>query len=108
MLRKILLISVLAPLCVCLYAQGSTEFSVKGYYSFENSVYPAVPSSSKSYLQLSSEHYKTGNKSLKWKWEKDGASIRLNVPVPYFRNNPNPKETSVSSFVFWVYLFLTL
>ena len=103
LLRKILLISVLAPLCVCLYAQGSTEFSVKGYYSFENSVYPAVPSSPKSYLQLSSEHYKTGNKSLKWKWEKDGASIRLNVPVPYFRNNPNPKETSVSSFVFWVY-----
>lgn len=90
-------------LCAYLGAQGFTDFKTEGYYSFENSVAPAKPFSGKSYLSLSEEHYKTGASSLKWKWTRNRSSIIFDAPVPYMKNNPNPKETSVSSFVFWVY-----
>ena len=102
-MKRSLLISVLITACLCLYAQGGVDFNVRGYYSFEDTVSPAFPSSSGSRIQLSNEHYKTGNRSLKWTWDKEGAAIGMDIPVPYLKKNPNPKETSVSSFVFWVY-----
>ena len=45
---------------------------------------------------------KLGTHSLKWSWKRSGAVLKLRCPVPYLRENPNPEETSVSSFVFWV------
>lgn len=32
-----------------------------------------------------------------------GARVRIESPVGYLSENPNPRETSVSTFVFWVY-----
>lgn len=83
--------------------QESVDFNVEGYYSFEEAPAPACAPSKKSRLEISSERFKTGSSSLKWAWKRDGSSFLLNAPVPYLKKNPNPKETSVSTFVFWVY-----
>ena len=72
-----------------------------GILSFEDGTAPAL--SGKSSLSVSDEHYKLGNKSLRWEWKKPGATLTVNGDVPYLPENPNPKETSVSTFVFWVY-----
>lgn len=73
-----------------------------GVFSFEESVEGAT-ASKHSVLSISNEHSKLGHKSLKWEWKKKGSSMSINAPVPYLAKNPNPKETSVSSFVFWIY-----
>ena len=73
-----------------------------GIFSFEESVEGAT-GSKHSVLSISDEHAKLGRKSLEWKWKKGGSSLQINAPVPYLAINPNPKETSVSSFVFWIY-----
>lgn len=70
--------------------------------SFEKDIQPAHASKG-STVCLSDEHFKFGDKSLLWEWKRKGAQLNLNVDVPYMKENPNPKETSVSSFVFWVY-----
>lgn len=73
-----------------------------GIFSFENDTEGAT-STRRSVLSISEEHSKLGNKSLKWEWKKSGASMSINAPIPFLAENPNPKETSVSSFVFWIY-----
>ena len=91
---------------------ASTLFSVEaqvvdygqanGIFSFENDT-EGVTVSKRSVLDISDSHSKLGNKSLMWKWSKGGSELKINSPVPYLAKNPNPKETSVSSFVFWIY-----
>ena len=73
-----------------------------GVFSFENST-EGLTGSKHSILSISNEHAKLGGKSLEWNWKKAGSSISINSPVPFLAKNPNPKETSVSSFVFWIY-----
>ena len=73
-----------------------------GVFSFENDT-EGMTCSKYSVLSISDEHAKLGGKSLEWNWRKGGASISINSPVPFLAKNPNPKETSVSSFVFWIY-----
>lgn len=73
-----------------------------GVFSFENDT-EGVTATKHSVLSISEEHSKLGRKSLRWEWNKRGASLVINAPVPYLSKNPNPKETSVSSFVFWIY-----
>lgn len=70
--------------------------------SFEQGILPAK-AGKRSSLEVSPLHSKLGEKSLMWKWKKAGASFEIPVTVPYLEKNPNPKETSISSFVFWVY-----
>ena len=60
-------------------------------------------SAARSSAEISDEHYKLGLHSLKWQWKKGGAEIIIPGEIPYLPENPNPRETSVSSFVFWVY-----
>jgi chondroitin-sulfate-ABC endolyase/exolyase len=67
------------------------DFNAPGYYSFESG------------KSISTEHFKTGKSSLRWDWRKNNAKLALNYAIPYQKHNPNPKETSVSTFVFWVY-----
>ncbi len=74
----------------------------RGVLSFEESVSPALPGKGSS-LSVSPLHYKLGTHSLLWKWKKRGSEISIPGPIPYMRENPDPKETSVSTFVFWVY-----
>ena len=51
----------------------------------------------------SADHAKLGQRSLKWTWTCPGAKLQLHHPVPYRAENPDPEDTAVSSFVFWVY-----
>ena len=70
--------------------------------SFENGIAPAKEGRHSS-LKVSQEHSKLGQNSLLWKWTGEGAWIEIPGKIPYLPQNPNPKETSVSTFVFWVY-----
>ena len=99
--------SIITLLACCLFASGVEAQVVdygqaNGVFSFESDV-EGVTSSSRSSVSISDEHSKLGHKSLKWEWKKKGSSMSINAPVPYLAKNPNPKETSVSSFVFWIY-----
>ena len=73
-----------------------------GVFSFEETT-EGFTCSKRSQLSVSSDHFKLGCKSLKWEWNKAGSYISLDGNIPYLPENPNPKETSVSSFVFWIY-----
>ena len=73
-----------------------------GVHSFESGTEGFVPSKH-SHLDICGNHSKLGSKSLIWEWNRAGAYIELSKPIPYLPENPNPKETSVSSFVFWIY-----
>ena len=73
-----------------------------GVFSFEEDT-KYTSRSKHSTLSISDEHAKLGTRSLEWNWRKKGSSFSINAPVPFLAENPNPKETSVSSFVFWVY-----
>ena len=73
-----------------------------GVYSFESGTEGFVPSKH-SQLSICGNHSKLGSKSLFWEWNKAGSYIKLSKPITYLPENPNPKETSVSSFVFWIY-----
>ena len=70
--------------------------------SFEEGTAPVRPLK-KSSVSTSPLHFKLGENSLLWKWKKGGAGIEIPGEIPYLHKNPNPKETSVSTFVFWVY-----
>lgn len=51
---------------------------------------------------MSDDHSKLGSRSLKWSWSsRRGGSLTIDTPVEYLPINPG--ESSVSSFVFWVY-----
>ncbi len=73
-----------------------------GVYSFESGTEGFAPSKH-SELSICGNHSKLGSKSLLWEWSKGGSYISLAGEIPYLPKNPNPKETSVSSFVFWIY-----
>ena len=98
---------IITLLACCLFAYGVEAQVVdygqaNGVFSFEQDI-EGVTVSSRSSVSISAEHSKLGHKSLKWEWKKKGSSMSINAPVPYLAKNPNPKETSVSSFVFWIY-----
>lgn len=102
-LRHLFITTALAasPL-FCAEAQVVDYGQANGVFSFENDT-EGVTATKRSVSSVSGEHSKLGHKSLKWEWKKAGSSMIINAPVPYLHENPNPKETSVSSFVFWVY-----
>lgn len=83
-------------------AQVADYGQENGVLSFENGTSPAVPGS-KSRLAVSDLHAKLGTNSLLWEWKRPGATISIPGTVPYLKENPDPKETSVSTFVFMVY-----
>lgn len=103
MTRKITALS-----CSLFFAAASSlsaqilEFNHPDILSFESSVAPAT-ATSKSVLSLTNEHYKHGESSLSWKWNAPKEVLSIKRPIGYLAKNPNPKETSVSTFVFWVY-----
>ncbi len=74
----------------------------RGVLSFEEDSSPVVPGRG-SAVTISTLHSKLGTHSLLWKWKLEGAEISIPGNIPYMKENPDPKETSVSTFVFWVY-----
>lgn len=82
-------------------AQSESDFDGR-LLSFEKSTSPLLAGKG-SKLSVSGEHFKHGLHSVRWEWTKAGAQISLRQPIDYQAVNPNPKETSVSTFVFWLY-----
>ena len=83
-------------------AQSVREVADARILSFEESAAPFTASEGSS-LSVSGDHYKHGAHALRWQWSRAGARVRIESPVGYLSENPNPRETSVSTFVFWVY-----
>ena len=82
-------------------AQSVREVADARILSFEESAAPFTASKGSS-LSVSGDHYKHGAHALRWQWSREGAQVRIESPVGYLSENPNPRETSVSTFVFWV------
>ena len=103
---KYSVLSILLAASVLL--SGRTEAQVvdygqaNGVLSFEEGTSPAACTKS-SVLNISQEHSKLGTHSLQWDWKKKGAYISIKGEIPYLPENPDPKETSIASFVFWMY-----
>ena len=83
-------------------AQVADYGEASGVLSFEESPAPATAGKG-SAVSISDWHAKLGSHSLQWDWKRKGAFITIPGEIPYLPENPNPKETSVSTFVFWVY-----
>ena len=102
-LRKLILffaaVSAWSP---AVQAQPLREVADARILSFEESAAPFTASGN-SELTVSGDHFKHGAHSVRWVWKTEGAQVRVKAPVGYLAKNPNPKETSVSTFVFWVY-----
>lgn len=100
--------SILLTLAASVLISLSAEAQVvdygedNGILSFEESTSPALAGKGSS-LSVSTEHAKLGQTSLEWNWKHSGAFISIKGDIPYMPENPDPKETSVSTFVFWVY-----
>ena len=101
MQKAICILSALA-LCFATSAKVVDFNPLTGVMSFEDGA-GQVSAGKSSVLSISNDHYKLGNNSLKWEWKKNGAYLEIDGEIPYLPENPNPKETSVSTFVFWVY-----
>ena len=78
------------------------EFKHPQILSFEESTSPVIAGEG-SKVSLSDKHYKHLKSSLLWNWDKPNAQIFIKQPIGYLAQNPNPKETSLSTFIFWVY-----
>ncbi len=98
----LIILSLAASLLFSLEAQVVDYGIANGVLSFEDGVSPAEASKC-SRLSVSNEHSKLGISSLKWDWKKKGSYISIKGDIPYLPENPNPKETSIASFVFWMY-----
>ena len=83
-------------------AQVANYGIANGILSFEKDT-EYVSCGNGSSISISQEHAKLGTNSLKWDWSSSNAQLLLPGDIGYLPENPNPKETSVSSFVFWVY-----
>ena len=101
-MRRVILLAAAAVWSLTLSAQSVGEVADARILSFEESAAPLVAGRG-STLSLSAEHYKLGSHSACWQWSQRGAQLRIDAPIGYLSENPNPRETSVSTFVFWVY-----
>ncbi len=108
---RILILSITLAASVLLCGRSEAQVAdygiANGVLSFEEGTASAVCSKG-SVLSISSEHAKLGANSLKWEWKTDKAFISIKGEIPYLPENPNPKETSIASFVFWMYSPITL
>lgn len=101
MLKPILSLFALLGVCMA-QAQNVQEVEDDRILSFETSPLPFAAAKA-SQLSLSGAHCKHGTHSVRWTWSARGAQLRLAAPVDYLRENPDPRQTAVSTFAFWVY-----
>lgn len=101
---SVLIITLAASVLLCgrSEAQVADYGQANGVLSFEETVSPARAFKG-GVLSISDEHSKLGFNSLKWDWKSSNAFISIKGEIPYLPENPNPKETSIASFVFWMY-----
>ena len=101
MRRWILLLALLVGGIFPTWATSQHDYDGR-LLSFEESASPfeALQGST---LSISDQHYKHGHHSAVWQWSEQGAQVAIRREIEYLKENPNPKETSVSTFVFWLY-----
>ncbi len=91
------------PFLLAAFCAGAETIDLpESVLSFEKGTAPVVCGKG-SRVEICDKHSKFGDNSLLWSWKRKGAAIEVPGPVPYLHENPDPKETSVSSFVFWIY-----
>ncbi|MBS2213091.1 hypothetical protein KEM09_16860 [Carboxylicivirga mesophila] len=78
------------------------EFRHEQLWSFENVSKKQWTFDKGHKLSTSDVHYKHGQKSLKWDWQKTGA-ITLNHTIGFVPFNPESEDKSIPSFAVWVY-----
>lgn len=83
-------------------AQRTHDVADARILSFEEGTAPAVADRNSS-VAVSDAHFKHFAHSLRWTWRREGAQLTLPVAVGYLRENPDPTQTSISTFVFWLY-----
>lgn len=90
---------------VCAYgAEPSHEVADARILSFETPAEcAAVMADEASDIGCSGLHYKHLGHSLRWQWHRDGAALRIDTPVDYLPVNPDPTQTSIPTFIFWIY-----
>lgn len=103
MKKQLLYASLLCAAFNPLAAQELLDFYHPALHSFEESTLPALPVGKSSSLTLTQEHYKHGKTSLLWKWSEPRAQLSFKQPIDFLFKNPDPFNTAVSSFVFWIY-----
>lgn len=96
------IIILLTAICIVASVHGA-DIADDRILSFEESTAPLTEGKG-STLSTSNEHYKHFDKSVKWNWDVAGAQISINSPIGYIAKNPDPNDTSVSTFVFWLYM----
>ena len=101
MFKTIFLSAAAAMFSLQTYAEVADYDTEYGILSFERGTGNVLYE--KSSAEVSADHAKLGEKSLMWEWHRKGASLEIPGTIPYLGENPDPKETSVSTFVFWVY-----
>lgn len=102
MLRAaIIFLSACTAICT-VQAQNTHDVTDGRILSFEEGAAPAVADRYSS-VAASDAHFKHFAHSLRWSWRRDGAQLTLPVAVEYLRENPDTTQTSISTFVFWLY-----
>ncbi len=99
-MKRFFLMTILCLSVWCAFAQQ--EFTHAELLSFEDNqvLFKAQPDA---LLTLSDQHYKHGQQSLCWQWNKDSTSIVLDRPIAWFPNPKDAPDPSTYTFVFWVY-----
>jgi chondroitin-sulfate-ABC endolyase/exolyase len=99
---KIASIGLVAFMLLNLSTLKAQEFTHPKLLSFEENAAPLQCDPS-AVLKTTTEHYKHGAHSASWKWNKPSAQLTIPQPIGYLKNNPDPKDNSLSTFIFWVY-----
>ncbi len=101
-LRTTKSIIFLGFLLTSLTAVRAQQFNHPNLFSFEEDMNPLKGDAS-SILRVTNEHFKHGNSSISWLWNKPLSQISIRKPIGYLKNNLDSKDTSLSTFVFWIY-----
>ncbi|MDE5636406.1 MAG: sugar lyase, partial [Alistipes sp.] len=83
-------------------AQHTHDVADERILSFEEGTAPAK-ADRHSAIAVSDAHFKHFAHSLRWTWRKDGAQLTRPGAGGYMSENPDPTQTSISTFVFWLY-----
>lgn len=71
-------------------------------FSFEEPQLPACINSQQSKTALSTDHYKDGERSLRWTFEP-GAVLSIKRDLGFEQKDPTGKDLYLSAFIVWVY-----
>lgn len=101
-IKNINVLLILAVLVGSVHDIWAQEFQHPDLWSFESVNKNQWQLDKGHTLMSSGRHYKHGEKSLEWRWKKQG-SITLNHHIGFEPFNPESDDKSIPSFAVWVY-----